>query len=70
MRTKLLGEYLVDGKLITLDQLQRALDLQILQVAGSDAHVGNILVQLGVIQEGDIATALEHQRSDRSRVVN
>jgi len=64
MSRKRLGEYLVSGNRITLDQLQRALDLQALQSAEMNVPIGNILVQLGELAEADVALALEQQARD------
>ena len=52
--TKQLGELLIERKIITTEQLQKALDFQ--RVNGG--LVGEILVQLGFSKEEDIAQVL------------
>ena len=68
MYRKRFGDYLIDGNLVTPDQLQRALELQILQLPGSNALLGDVLVQLGAIGEQDVAQILERQELDRTFV--
>lgn len=55
--TKQLGELLIERKIITSEQLQKALDFQ--RVNGG--LVGEILVQLGFSKEEDIAQVLTAQ---------
>ena len=55
--TKQLGELLIDRKIITSEQLQKALDYQ--KVNGG--LIGEILVQLGFSKEEDIAQVLTAQ---------
>lgn len=55
--TKQLGELLIERKIITTEQLQKALDFQ--RVNGG--LVGEILVQLGFSKEEDIAQVLTAQ---------
>ena len=54
---KKLGEILVQNKLITEEQLQRALDFQ----RGEGGLLGEILVKLGYVNEHDIVQALTVQ---------
>ncbi len=67
MEKKRIGEYLVDAKLVTPEQLQRALDLQVLQLLDAKALLGSVLIQLGMIEEQDIAVALQQQQGDTTR---
>ncbi|MBI4788004.1 MAG: hypothetical protein HY782_13280 [Chloroflexi bacterium] len=62
MDRKRFGDYLIDGNLVTPDQLQRALELQILQLPGTNTRLGHVLVQLGAIEEQDVALILEQQK--------
>lgn len=55
--TKHLGELLIERKIITQEQLQKALDFQ--KVNGG--LIGEILVQLGFSKEEDIAQVLTAQ---------
>ena len=64
MQKRLFGEYLLDGKRVSPDQLQRALELQNLQPLGTSVPVGTVLFQLGAIEQEDIASALERQQND------
>ena len=69
MKEKLLGEYLIAEKRITPDQLEKALELQANELQGGQAPlIGNVLMQLGAVNEQDIAFALEKQERDRMRV--
>ena len=70
MPRKRIGEYLVDARLVTPEQVQRALDLQALQLPGTDALTGSVLVQLGIIQERDIALALSQQEGEQASLAN
>ncbi len=62
---KPIGEYLLDARLITSEQLRKALDLQLLQLAGNNAPLGNVLLQLGIVEEQDIAQALKQQQGEQ-----
>lgn len=69
MDKKLIGQYLVDENIVSPDQVQRALELQALQLSGSSTPLlGTILVQMGAAKEQDVTFALEHQERDRMRV--
>jgi type IV pilus assembly protein PilB len=70
MARKRIGEYLVDARLVTPEQVQRALDLQALQLPGTDALTGSVLLQLGIIQEHDIALALSQQQGEQASLTN
>ncbi|HIE12252.1 MAG TPA: type II secretion system protein GspE [Desulfotomaculum sp.] len=54
---RLLGEFLIDNKLITPEQLEQALRVQ--QETGE--RLGKILINLGYISEQDVVDILEHQ---------
>ena len=70
MARKRIGESLVDARLVTPEQVQRALDLQALQLPGTDALTGSVLLQLGIIQEHDIALALSQQQGEQASLAN
>lgn len=55
--TRQLGELLIERKIITSDQLQKALDFQKV----NNGLIGEILVQLGFAKEEDIAQVLTAQ---------
>lgn len=54
VQKQLLGEILIERKLITEDQLAKALEVQ----RQEKGYVGEILVKLGFIEELDVVTAL------------
>lgn len=64
MDKKLIGQYLIDNKLVSKDQLQRALELQALQLGTNTPLIGTILVQMGALKEQDVTSALEQQHHD------
>ncbi len=64
MDKKLIGQYLLENKLVSTDQLQRALELQALQLGTNTPLIGTILVQMGALKEQDVTTALERQHQD------
>lgn len=67
MDKKLIGQYLVDESKVSPDQVQRALELQALQLHGSNTPLlGTILIQMGAVQEQDISSALERQARDKA----
>ncbi len=69
MERKLIGRYLVEDKLITEDQLERALQLQANSLHGGNTPLlGTILVQMGAAQEQDVTFELEKQERDRMRM--
>ncbi|MBN2078886.1 MAG: hypothetical protein JW838_07960 [Spirochaetes bacterium] len=55
-RTRRVGEYLVDKGVITLPQLDEALDLQ---KDNRDRLIGEILVTMGALSKEDLVMSLE-----------
>ena len=53
---QLIGEILIERRLVTLAQLDHALDAQ--KTASSGEYIGEILIRLGYVSEVDIVTAL------------
>ncbi len=69
MDKKLLGQYLLDEKLISSDQLQKALQVQANSLSGGNTPlIGTVLVQMGAISEQDVTFALEKQQRDQMRM--
>jgi hypothetical protein len=68
---KLIGEYLIAAHLVTPDQLDRALKIQAESVhdGGRMPLIGTTLVQMGVLNEHDLAFALADQERDRLRII-
>ncbi len=63
---KLIGEYLIGEKKITPDQLQNALEIQANSIRGGKMPLlGTILVELGAVEERDLAATLARQERDR-----
>ena len=56
LERRLIGEVLVDRGTITQAQLEKALEIQ--QGSGTGEYIGEILMQLGCVNEIDIVTAL------------
>jgi hypothetical protein len=66
---KRFGEYLVEDRRITRDQLARALSLQSAARQGRRLPlIGTILVGMGAITSQDLDVTLREQRLDRMRV--
>jgi hypothetical protein len=66
---KLIGEYLIADGLITPEQLEQGLQKQAaLTERGHMPLLGTVLVQLGAVQEQDLAFALEEQERERMRI--
>ena len=65
MDKKLIGQYLLADRKISEEQLQRALELQALQLGANTPLIGTVLVQLGALQEQDVTDALKQQESDK-----
>jgi hypothetical protein len=66
---KMIGEYLTAEKKITPEQLQKALQLQANSIqSGRMPLIGTVLVQMGALNDQDLAFALEAQERDRMRV--
>lgn len=66
MDKKLIGQYLLDDSKISEEQLQRALELQALQLGANTPLIGTVLVQLGAIREQDVTDALKQQQAERA----
>jgi hypothetical protein len=66
---KMIGEYLIaDGRIMPA-QVQKALEIQADSIQGGHIPLlGTILVQMGAINEQDLAFALEHQERERMRI--
>ncbi len=68
MEKKLIGQYLVDDKLISKDQLQKALETQANTLSGGVTPlIGTVLVEMGALNEQDVTFELEKQERDRMR---
>ncbi len=69
MEKKLIGTYLLEQKLVTRDQLEKALEMQANQIVGGHMPlIGTILLEMGALNEQDLAFALAKQERDRMRV--
>ncbi len=61
---KLLGQVLIERKLITPEQLDEALDIQdTLRELSENRRLGEILVYLGVVHRRQIESAVRAQRA-------
>lgn len=66
---KMIGEYLIADGRITPAQVQKALEIQAESIqSGHIPLFGTILVQMGAVNEQDLAFALEHQERERMRI--
>jgi hypothetical protein len=69
MEKKLLGQYLLEDKLISDGQLQKALETQANSLSGGNTPLlGTVLVQMGAVKEQDVTFELEKQERDSMRV--
>ncbi len=69
MEKRPIGQYLVDDKLVSQDQLQKALEIQANALSGGNTPlIGTVLVQMGAVNEQDVTFELEKQERDRMRV--
>ncbi len=69
MDKKMLGQYLVEDKLITNDQLEKALETQANSLSGGNTPLlGTVLVEMGAVKEQDVTFELEKQERDRMRL--
>jgi hypothetical protein len=69
MERKLIGQYFIDDRLISQDQLQKALETQANSLQGGNTPlIGTVLVQMGAVNEQDVTFELEKQERDRMRV--
>ena len=63
---KQFGEYLLEDKLITRDQLFKALEVQSAARHGKRFPlIGTVLVGMGAIRSRDVNAVLQEQRRDR-----
>jgi hypothetical protein len=63
---KLFGEYLVEEKLITRDELYKALGIQMATRHGKRFPlIGTVSVGMGAITSGNLDTTLQEQQRDR-----
>lgn len=68
MEKKLIGQYLIDDKLISVDQLQKALETQASSLQGGVTPlIGTVLVEMGAVEEQDVTFELEKQERDSMR---
>lgn len=66
---KLIGDYLIEEHLVTLDQLDKALEIQSQSLHGGHMPlIGATLVKMGVLNEQDLAFALAHQEREDMRI--
>lgn len=64
-----IGDYLIADQLITRAQLETALHKQADSARGGHMLLlGTVLVQMGAVQEQDLAFALEEQERERMRI--
>ncbi len=69
MEKKMLGQYLLEDKLIDNSQLQKALETQANSLSGGNTPLlGTVLVQMGAVKEQDVTFELEKQERDRMRM--
>ncbi len=69
MEKKMIGQYLIEQKLVTPAQLERALAMQANQIVGGHMPlIGTILIEMGAVKEQDLAFALAEQERDRMHV--
>lgn len=69
MDKKLIGQYLLEDKRITPAQLEKALGIQENQVVGGHMPlIGTILIEMGALDEQNLAFSLARQERDRMRV--
>lgn len=69
MELKRIGEYLLDQHLVTQKEIDRALEIQATKLEGGHMPpLGTILVEMGAVNNHDIAFALAAQERDRLRV--
>ncbi len=70
MDKKLIGQYLIEQKLIMPDQLEKGLEIQGSKTEGGHMPlIGTILIEMGAVNDQDLAFALAQQERDRMRVL-
>lgn len=71
MEKQLIGEYLIHDKLVTPEQLERALETQATRIErGKMPLVGTVLIEMGAVNAQDLAFALAEQERDRMRITS
>jgi hypothetical protein len=69
MENRRIGEYLIDDKRITPQQLQQALATQTERAQiGTKPLLGSILMEMGWLNSQDLAFALESQEREKRRM--
>ncbi len=69
MEKRLIGQYFVDDRLISPDQLQKALEIQANSLSGGNTPlIGTVLVRMGAVKEQDVTFELEKQERDKMRM--
>ncbi len=69
MEKKLIGQYLIEEKRITPAQLEKALGIQANQIVGGHMPlIGTVLIEMGALDEQNLAFTLAKQEHDRMRV--
>lgn len=69
MENRRIGEYLVDNKRITPQQLEQALATQTRRSEiGTKPLLGSVLMEMGWLNSQDLAFALETQERDKRRM--
>ncbi len=68
LQDKPLGEYLVEAGKISREQLRQALVMQANPILGRETpRLGNILVEMRAVSEGEVEAALQRQERERRR---
>lgn len=57
---KLLGQVLMESGMVTIDEINEALDVQ----KSSGQKLGDVLISLGIITQEELQMALDFQRDD------
>jgi len=57
---KLLGQVLMESGMVTIDEINEALDVQ----KSSGQKLGDVLIGLGIITQEELQMALDFQRDD------
>lgn len=66
MSVKKVGELLIEQKLISLEHLQEALDLQ---KVFPDLPIGQLLCKLGFVKESDLSFVLDQKNKRRKLMI-
>lgn len=69
MEKRRIGQYLMDENKLTPQQLEQALSNQERRAqVGAKPMLGTVLVEMGLVNQQDLAFALERQQRDYGRV--